>query len=130
MPLKKILKSLKVTTRPVSGKSEYASQAKAYSQTLHREAVIGGQLFGPIPSGHRREFFCLDERTWIWHEEWLDNLGQHRSKTTRYDVRPDGVLKAQDGQPYKLVELDEAQNLVQAARLYRDRVRSELYSFL
>ena len=40
------------------------------------ESEIGSQLFGPIPEGHRREFFCLDEKTWIWHEEWLDEIGR------------------------------------------------------
>ncbi|MDB5185247.1 MAG: hypothetical protein JWN38_1055 [Candidatus Saccharibacteria bacterium] len=86
------------------------------------EAAIGGQLFGPVPEGHRREFFCLDEYTWIWHEEWLDAAGQRQSLTTRYEVRPNGVLKSQANNPYRMVTGDEAFNLYQAVDLYERRV--------
>lgn len=93
---------------------------------LRHEARIGGTLFGPIPAGHRREFFCLDEHTWVWHEEWIDAAGQTKHRTTRYDVRPDGILKSQNGH-YQAIEIDEAKRLQTAAHLYRHRVMSELY---
>jgi hypothetical protein len=96
---------------------------------LRREAKIGGRLFGPPPAGGRREFFCLDEHTWVWYEEWLDGSGQRHIKTTRYDVRPTGVLKSQNGY-YQRLEREEAERLLAAARLYRDKVRAELYSFV
>jgi hypothetical protein len=92
---------------------------------LQREAVIGGRLFGPVPKGHRRQFFCLDEHTWVWHEEWLDKAGRRKSITTRYDVRPDGVLKVQDGQVYQRLSYDEARNLYRAVQLYGQRVGDE-----
>lgn len=101
-------------------------KAELHRNLLRHEAQIGGQLFGPVPKKHRREFFCLDEHTWIWHEEWLEK-GQRMSKTTRYDVRPDVILKAQDGQPYQVVTEQEANNLLQAARLYKEKVITELY---
>lgn len=104
-------------------------QEELYRNLIRREAKIGGQLFGPIPKDGRREFFCLDERTWIWHEEWVDKSGQHRTKTTRYDIRPNSILKAQNGQPYQPVSLDEARNLRQAAHLYEQRITTELYNF-
>ncbi|MEO8104989.1 MAG: hypothetical protein ABI602_01495 [Candidatus Saccharibacteria bacterium] len=100
--------------------------AQAYRELIRKEAKIGGQLFGPVPAGHRREFFCLDQYTWIWHEEWTDDRRQHRVVTTRYDVRPNAVLKAQDNQPYQPVPLAEAINLYQAVELYEKRV-GELY---
>jgi hypothetical protein len=103
-------------------------RADHYRDMIRMEAKLGGQLFGKVPEGHRREFFCLDERTWIWHEEWLDRNGVRRSKTTRYDVRPDGVLKAQDGQPYQMISIDETRNLYHAAALYQQRVNTQLYS--
>lgn len=99
-------------------------RADTYRALIHAEAKIGGELFGPVPKGHRREFFCLDEHTWVWHEEWTDAKGQHRAVTTRYDVRPNGVLKAQGNQPYQQVSLDEAINLYQAVELYEKRVDS------
>ena len=37
---------------------------------IRLESEIGAQLFGPLPKGRRREFFCLDASTWIWHEEY------------------------------------------------------------
>ena len=104
-------------------------RAELYRNFIRREAKIGGQLFGPVPAGSRREFFCLDEHTWVWHEEWLDKTGTRQSKTTRYDVRPDGILKAQDGQHYQQVTPEEARNLYEAAQQYEQRVRSELYNF-
>jgi hypothetical protein len=102
-------------------------QATLYSNLIRREAEIGGQLFGPIPKGHRREFFCLDAHTWVWHEEWTDEDGQYHVRTTRYDVRPDGILKAQDGQHYQHVSVDEANRLNEAAQLYQQRIKSQLY---
>lgn len=121
--IRKLLKTL-------TGVSREEREAELYRNLIRHEARIGGTLFGPVPKGGRREFFCLDERTWVWHEEWVDKNGDRRVKTTRYDVRPDVILKAQDGQPYRPVTLREADHLVQAAELYRQRTRAELYSFL
>lgn len=95
---------------------------------LH-EARIGGTLFGEVPAGHRREFFCLDKHTWVWHEEWTDENGQRQIVTTRYDVRPDGILKSQNGSHYQQVSLQEARNLAQAAEIYANRTRNEVYAF-
>jgi hypothetical protein len=100
--------------------------AQLYKNLIRHEARIGGQLFGPVPKGGRREFFCLDRHTWVWHEEWVDKNGQLQTKTTRYDVRPNGILKSQNGQ-YQPVEKDEADRLIQAAELYEKRVRTEIY---
>ena len=103
-------------------------EAELYRGLLRREAKIGGEIFGPVSEGGKREFFCLDEHTWIWHEEWLDQNGQRKIKTTRYDIRPTGILKAQDGQTYQHVSIEEAERLLQAAKLYETRIRSELYA--
>lgn len=97
-------------------------QAVLMRRLIAKEGEIGGKLFGPIPEGHRREFFCLDEHTWVWHEEWIDQTRQARSVTTRYEVRPSGVLKAQDGQAYQRLSLPEARNLYQATQIYRQRI--------
>ncbi len=96
---------------------------------LRREAKIGGQLFGPLPKGHTRQFFALDDHTWIWHEEWVEH-GKRRIFTTRYDVRTNGVIKSQDGQPSKYVVGEEALNLYHAAELYQQRVDADYQSLL
>lgn len=119
--LQKLLKSTK-------DQRKVDREAELYRNLIRREARIGGEIFGPVPKGGRREFFCLDEHTWIWHEEWIDANGQRRAKTTRYDIRPTGILKAQDGQDYQNVGLAEAERLAQAANVYGERMRNELYS--
>lgn len=100
---------------------------EAYRDLIRREAKVGGRLFGPPARNGRREFFCLDEYTWVWHEEWVDEAGLRHAVTTRYDVRPNGVLKAQDQQPYQYVNLDEAQRLFGATSMYNRQVDTELY---
>lgn len=95
---------------------------------LRHEAKIGGRLFGDVPAGGRREFFCLDEHTWVWHEEWTDRqTGERKVQTTRYEVRPDRILKVRDGH-YQPISRKEANHLLEAARTYRDTVGQELYS--
>lgn len=102
-------------------------RAELYRNLIRREARIGGTVFGAIPPGGRREFFCLDEHTWVWHEEWLDDNKKRQTRTTRYDVRPSGILKAQNGY-YQALTPEETRRLCDAADLYVERVKTELYS--
>ncbi len=104
-----------------------ADQKRAEIQRalIHHEAKIGGELFGPVPADHRREFFCLDEHTWIWHEEWLDEQGNTRIMMTRYDVRPTGIVKSQGGQTYATLSRDELKNFYRAVKLYTEQARTE-----
>lgn len=95
---------------------------------IRLESELGRELFGPIPAGHRREFFCLDSQTWVWHEEWTDPAtGKLRIVTTRYEVHPNGVLKVQEGQPYKFVDGQELQNLASATSMYYEKVARHIY---
>ena len=105
-------------------------RAELYRNLIRHEARVGGELFGPIPKNVRREFFCLDENTWVWHEEWIDEMGKRQIKTTRYDVRPSGVLKSQAGQPSSYVTLEEGRNLYRAVGMYNQRVDAEFANFL
>jgi hypothetical protein len=109
--------------------SDNSQSGSVESELIRREAEIGGQLFGPVPKGRQRQFFCLDEHTWVWHESWLEN-GRQSSVTTRYEVRPNGVLKIQDGQGYQRLSRAEARNLYQATELYRQRVGAEYQRLL
>src|SRR5688572_11972696 len=97
---------------------------------IRMESQIGGKLFGPVPKGHRREFFCLDRYTWVWYEEWIDESTRKKvSTTTRYEVHDNGVLKVQEGQPYKFVEGQELTNLVWAMHLYYEEVARTIYGY-
>lgn len=111
-------------------KSAEQEQAEAYRQAIREEAKVGGRVFGSIPEGVRREFFCLDERTWVWHEEWRDEKGKPHVRTTRYDVRPHGIFKAQNGRAYQPVGRQEARNLIVAAKKYNEMIDDELEPLL
>lgn len=100
-------------------------EAEIYSALMRHEARLGGALFGAIPEGHRREFFCLDEHTWVWHEEWKDDAGQWQVITTRYDVRPHSILKSQGGSSYQKLSNEELDHFYEAVSLYEQRVVSE-----
>lgn len=93
---------------------------------VSKEARLGGTLFGDVPIGRRRDFFCLDAHTWVWYEEWTDDQGKKTSLTTRYDIHPDKIIKAQNGQYFK-VEEEEAKRFFQAVELYKERVVPKLY---
>jgi hypothetical protein len=113
----------------IVGSSEEERRAELHRNLIRHEAQIGGALFGPIPEGGRRDFFCLDERTWVWHEEWTDTQGQHRNRTTRYTVRANSILKTQDGGHYQEISEEEAVHLRLAVQLYQQRTKTEMYSF-
>lgn len=113
--------------KTIVGSNQRERQEKLYTDLIRHEAKIGGTLFGPVPKGGKREFFCLDEKTWVWHEEWVDQNKQHQTKTTRYNVRPKSILKAVNGGSYQLVGDDEARHLRDAARLYRQKIKTHLY---
>jgi hypothetical protein len=97
-------------------------------ELLQLESEIGSKLFGAIPAGHRREFFCLDESTWIWYEEWIDpKTKKTRQATTRYEIRDNGILKVQEGARYSFLEGQELDNLVLAIRMYYEQVARGVY---
>lgn len=100
-------------------------RAEIYKSLIHWEGKVGGQLFGPVQKGGRREFFCLDENTWVWHEEWVDATGRH-TMTTRYDVRGNTIVKSQGHNNYQALTKDELRNFVNAVNMYGQRVVPEL----
>lgn len=101
-------------------------RADVYRSLMRWEAKLGGELFGPVPKGTRREFFCLDPKTWVWHEEWTDERGRRQTLTTRYDIRANGVLKSQGTDEYYELSQAEATNLYNAISMYGERVLPEL----
>lgn len=107
-------------SRPFKGLTE--------RELIQLESDIGSKLFGPIPGGHRREFFCLDKSTWIWYEEGVDvETGKQVATTTRYEVHDNGILKAQEGVQYSFLEGQELQNLLLAIQMYYEQVARDIY---
>lgn len=121
--LKKTLALLTGDSAPTKRPLKQLSQR----QLIELEAEIGGKLFGPIPQGHKREFFRLDDSTWVWHEEWVDANRQRHVTSTRYEIHSNGVLKAQDGKVYKFITGDELRNLTVAAQLYYEAIARGIY---
>ena len=107
------------------------SQVKsAQRHLINQEALIGATLFGEIPAGHTRQFFCLDEHTWVWFEEWFDEkLGIMQHMNVHYELQPRGVLKLVNGTPRGYVNGQELQHLLRAIQDYHNRVSKELYSY-
>lgn len=93
---------------------------------LRREAELGATLFGPIPAGVTRNFFCLDETTWVWHESWVDANGQVQHISTRYDVYPNTIIKTQNGKPMAMT-VEELENFTQAVGAYYPLIAREVY---
>lgn len=97
-------------------------------ELLQMESEIGAKLFGDIPAGHRREFFCLDKKTWIWYEEWKDQKsGKKMSTTIRYEIHDKKILKVQEGARYSFIEGEELDNLLAAVSLYYEQVARHVY---
>ena len=96
-------------------------------ELIKLESEIGSTLFGPVPDGRRREFFCLDAMTWIWHEEWLDDHHKLQTATTQYEIQDKGILKVQEGSRYSYLAGQELENLTVAIKMYYERVTREVY---
>ena len=103
------------------------SQRPKYEDLINAESALGRTLFGPIPTGHRREFFNSRRNVWIWHESWQDRLGGLQDMTVRYEVRPTGVYKRAGKGNYEKIEGAELDNFRRAARSYLDLVKTKLY---
>lgn len=129
--LKRALQLL-IGTDPSTRDLMYAKKSRPLGKLTERELLqleseIGAQLFGEIPKGRRRSFFNLDPKTWIWHEEWMDERSELQQATTRYEVHDQGILKVQQGARYEFLEGQELDNLILAAQMYYERVMREVY---
>ncbi len=96
-------------------------------ELIQLESEIGAKLFGEVPVGHRREFFCLDAKTWIWHEEFKGKNGKLERQTIRYEVHENGILKVQEGARYSFIGGDELKNLLAATTVYYEQVARSVY---
>ena len=97
-------------------------------ELIQLESQIGVEIFGDRPKHvRRREFFNLDEKTWIWHEEFVDKKGVVQELTTKYEIQDKGVLKVQPNYTYSYLEGAELQNFIVAVKEYYERVARQLY---
>lgn len=97
-------------------------------ELIRLESEIGAELFGPIPDGHKRSFYNLDPKTWVWYEEWSDADNKSKRRvTTRYEVQPNGVLKVQDGSSYTYLSGQEFDDFTLAVQMYYEQVMRKIY---
>lgn len=97
-------------------------------ELLQLESEIGRELFGPIPKGHTREFFHLDDKTWIWYEDFIGPDGKKQASTIKYEIQEKGILKVQEGARYSYIEGEELDNLLLAIQMYYEQVMRKVYS--
>lgn len=100
------------------------------SELINAESRLGSQIFGPIPAGHRREFFHDQRNIWIWYEDWTDDDNQFQQMTVRYEVRPTGIYKKIAAGHYVRLEAAEQENFRHAAHVYLHLVKQQLYNFV
>ncbi|MBI4100912.1 hypothetical protein HY441_00360 [Candidatus Microgenomates bacterium] len=94
---------------------------------MQQEMAIGSQLFGPIPQNRERQFYYLNNQTWVWNETVADGSGRKVTTTTQYQVLPDQIVKSQGGQTLSLTDAAEINNLFEAASWYYDLVAKRVY---
>lgn len=104
-----------------------SKKLRSERELIQAESKIGREIFGEIPKGYQREFFCLDETTCIWYEEFKNAEGKTESITTRYEIQGDRVMKVQGGSRYSYLEGDELNNLLTAIHMYYERVMRGVY---
>lgn len=114
-------------TMPKKSKKR-AARKPTERELIQLESEIGAKLFGDVPEGHRREFFCLDKKTWIWYEEYKDKqTGKTERHTIRYEVHETGILKVQEGARYSFISGQELKNLIAATTMYYEQVARQVY---
>ena len=112
-------------------RNDQVQKAETEKKLIKFESSIGRHMFGPIPEGHERDFFCLDPYNWIWNEAWKDETGNRVTLMTRYTIQPTGgVIKSQNGNTHRLVDDQEATNLYFAIKKYVAEVYSEYNQML
>ncbi len=120
---------LKKTAKPaIKPKRRLRFHRPSRADLLNAESRLGSLIFGPIPAGHRREFFHDRENIWIWHESWIDTERHRRQMTVRYEVRPSGVYKKLSAGKYFKLEGAELENFRKATRAYLHLIKQHLYT--
>ncbi len=97
-------------------------------QLLQKEGALGGKIFGELRPDQSRTFFCLNETTWIWSDNWFDrNERRATNQTVHYQVQKLGVTKITQGISSAFIEGDEFKNFFNAVTIYHRLVRRQVY---
>lgn len=96
-------------------------------ELLTLESEIGSRLFGPIPDGHRREFFCPMITLGSGMKNGSDSKKKLERSTVRYEISDQGVLKVQEGASATAISQEEPENFYVAVRMYYEQVARHVY---
>lgn len=107
-------------------KTTPAQQKLTEEDLINAESQLGATLFGPVPKGHRREFFRFQHNVWIYHEAWTKD-GKNLESTITYEVRENGVYKLPLGGQYTKLQGAELENFRKAVREYLKIIKQRLY---
>lgn len=110
-----------------ASRSKFRAKLRSHSDIINAESRLGSTIFGPIPEGHRREFFHDKKNIWIWHESWTDEYSQDREVTVRYEIRPTGVYKKYASGAYAKLEDAELYNFRKATHAYLKVIKETIY---
>lgn len=105
---------------------------KTREDLIKEEIRAAADIFPRDSRGRKYDFFYYgevadDTHEWIFHE-WHKDGKNWQVVTTRYLVQPDAVYRTQTNQPYRLVPYEEARRLMEATRLYYQKVKTAVYS--
>lgn len=127
MMITRLIMNLKIPARRIHRRDDSISLPE---RLIEKEAALGGDLFGSSDNDCRRQFFCLDEHTWIWHETRTDKAtGAQRFTILRYDISSAGQVykKQNNGIDWQPLGFKETENFKQAVEAYRYSVLRRLY---
>jgi len=125
-PPRASLSSANTTTSPVLIQSKSGKPSRL--DLINAESRLGSAIFGPVPEGHRREFFHDQQNIWIWYEDWQDQANHPHQMTVRYEVRQSGIYKKISAGKYFKLEGDELDNFRKATHAYLYMVKKYLYN--
>lgn len=126
-PLKKNLGGLAKLRKTKIFKNSGKHLKLTEADLINAESKLGATLFGPIPEGHRREFFRYRHNVWVFHESWTSD-GKKFESTITYSVRENGVYKCPLGGEYVKISGKELLNFKKATVEYLKLVKRKLYN--
>lgn len=125
-PPRTSISSANTTTSPTLAQPKSGKLSRL--DLINAESRLGSAIFGPIPEGHRREFFHDQQNIWIWYEDWQDQSHNSHQMTVRYEVRQSGIYKKVSAGKYFKLEGDELDNFRKATHAYLYMVKKYLYN--
>jgi len=121
------LSHIKLPTVHSKKLTQHTKPKPTKEELINAESALGGKIFGPIPQGHRREFFLYRQNYWIFHESWVEG-GSRKESTITYEVRKTGVYKNPLGSGYRKISGAELKNFCLAVREYQKLIGVKLYN--